>query len=246
MRNKKKIILIIKILFVLGIILSSYKILNWYIDNKTNRKIIDDLSDLIKIDKQNNKYDVDFKSLKSKNSDTIAYLIVNNTNINYPVLKHTDNNYYLDHNFDKNYNIAGWIFANYENKFNGSDKNIVIFGHNMRDGNMFGSLKNTLSSTWQEKKDNHEIILITENKIYTYQVFSTYEIENEEYYIKTNFNSDDEYTEFLNTIKNRSNYDYNITINKDDKILTLSTCANNNKYRVVLHAKKIKEEEHER
>ena len=61
----------------------------------------------------------------------------------------------------------------------------------------------------------------------------------EEYYIQSNFSSDEEYISFLNTIKNRSTYKYDVNISKEDKILTLSTCTNVGKGRTVLHAKLI-------
>lgn len=237
--NKKKIIIsIIELLLMVLIILSLFKIFNWKKDTKENKNLLDDLSSVVKID--NNKYIIDFNNLKKTNSDTIAYIKVNNTKIEYPVVKHTDNDYYLNHNFEKKVNSGGWIFAHYQNRFDGSDKNIVLFGHNMKDGSMFGTLKYTLKSDWQNNPDNLSIILVTESAQYTYKVFSTYRIKNEEYYIRTNFNNDNEYLTFLNIIKNRSNYNYNIDLTKDDSILTLSTCSSNN-YRVVMHAKKVKE-----
>ena len=78
------------------------------------------------------------------------------------VVNGNDNSYYLKHNFNKEYNIAGRIFSDYHNKFDETDKNIVIFGHNTKDGSMFGTLKNVLDKSWQENRDNLEIILITE------------------------------------------------------------------------------------
>ena len=111
--------------------------------------------------------------------------------------------------------------------------------HNTKDGSMFGTLKNVLNEGWQKNKQNQKIVLITERKEYLYQVFSTYSIVPEDYYITTEFNSNDEYSDFLKTIKSRSNYNYNVDINPNDKILTLSTCMGSGSKRVVLHAKKI-------
>lgn len=128
----------------------------------------------------------------------------------------------------------------YKNKCDNTDKNIVIYGHNRRDGGMFGTLKNILTDEWQNNKDNFVIPFITENEKSEYQVFSIYRIEKEEYYITTNFNTDKEYISFLDEIKSRSIKHFGIDVTSDDNILTLSTCANDNNYRVVLHAKKIK------
>ena len=73
-----------------------------------------------------------------------------------------------------------------------------------------------------------------------YKVFSIYKIENEDYYIKTEFKNDNEFEEFVKNLKKRSIKDFNVDISKDDNILTLSTCANNNKYRIVLHSVRVK------
>lgn len=78
-----------------------------------------------------------------------------------------------------------------------------------------------------------------ENENTLWQIFSVYKIKTETYYITTNFNSDDEYVEFLNTIKGRSLYNFNTNLSKDDKILTLSTCYSDSE-RTVVHARLIK------
>ena len=104
---------------------------------------------------------------------------------------------------------------------------------------MFGTLKNVLTKEWFNDESNHIITLVTEESENLYQVFSTYTIEPEDYYITTNFNSDLEYQKFLTTIKSRSIYNYNIDVNTSDSILTLSTCTANGTKRVAVHAKKI-------
>ena len=153
-------------------------------------------------------------------------------------VKGTNNSYYLKHNFNKESNSAGWIFADYKNKVDGTDKNLVIYGHNMRNDSMFGSLKNILNDDWHNEEENKYVTFITENDNSIYEVFSVYQVADEDYYITTDF-KDNEFNDFIKTIKSRSKFDFDVDINENDNILTLSTCANNNKYRVVLHAKKI-------
>lgn len=117
--------------------LSISKINLWKNNNRENKKIQETIEETAIIPNDNsqnstNSYKVDFTSLKQANSDTIAWLEVPGTDINYPVV-HTDNNsYYLTHNFNKEYNEAGWIFADESNKFDGTDRNIVIYGHNIK------------------------------------------------------------------------------------------------------------------
>lgn len=244
---KKKRILNIAIYLILFLILicSGFKLYFWYKDKKNNDETTEQLKNNVKLEKikkdnsNNEKYIVDFKKLKSENNDVVAYIKVNNTNIEYPIVKTSNNNFYLNHSFDKSKNSRGWIFADYKNKFDNTDKNIVIYGHNMRDESMFGSLKNILNEEWYNNAENKNITFLTEKENYIYKVFSIYKIESEDYYIKTNFKNDEDYEKFLNTIKNRSIKNFDINLNINDKIITLSTCANNNKYRIVLHAKKL-------
>ena len=75
-----------------------------------------------------------------------------------------------------------------------------------------------------------------------WQVFSVYTIPKESYYIMTNFSTVEEYNEFLNTIKGRSEVEFSGTVNTNDKVLTLSTCKDNFGNRIVMHAKLIKKE----
>ena len=243
-KKDKKIIflLMLRIVFVAILIISAFNILKWYIDNKKNKALEQKLSEAIIIENTKEQeiiYKIDFEKLKDINNQAVAWLKVEGTEIEYAVVKSNDNTYYLNHNFEKEYNNAGWIFADYRNKFDGTDKNIIIYGHNRRDNSMFGTLKNVLEEEWYNNRNNHVITLVTENKTYKYQVFSVYEIENEEYYINTEFENK-EFGEFINELKSRSIKDFNVEITEQNNILTLSTCGDNNKYRVVLHAVKLR------
>lgn len=243
-KNKKykKVIfnLIVYIILLFILVYSGIKIFKWYKDKTKGNEIAKQIKDTVMIENEDKEeYAINFNKLKEQNNETVAWIKVNNTNIEYPLVKAKNNDFYLNHSFDKSRNLAGWIFADYRNKFDGTDKNIVIYGHNMKDDSMFGSLKWVINDDWYNNEDNKYITLITENETQVYEVFSVYQIEKEDYYIQTNFNTEKEFSEFIETIVKRSKKDFNVDVNKEDNILTLSTCANNNKYRVVLHAKKI-------
>lgn len=245
-KNKKykKVIfnLIVYMILLLVLVYSEVKIYKWYKDNNKNNEIAEQIKGTVVVEEKSEdkeEYTIDFNKLKEQNKETVAWIKVNNTNIEYPVVKTKNNEFYLNHSFDKSENLGGWIFADYKNKFNGTDKNIVIYGHNMKDNSMFGTMQNILNPEWYNNEENTNIILKTERENYIYKVFSIYRIENEDYYIKTEFNNDSEFEQFLNTLKARSIRDFNMDMLESDSILTLSTCDNNNKYRVVLHAKKI-------
>ena len=248
-KNKryKKVILniIIYMILLFVLIYSGIKIFKWYKDKTNNNKIAEQIKSTVIVEDKNEdenkeEYTVDFNKLKEQNNETVAWIKVNNTSVEYPVVRATNNSFYLNHSFDKSKNSAGWIFADYKNKFDNTDKNIVIYGHNMRDDSMFGSLKNILNSDWYDNDENTNITLYTENEKSIYKVFSIYKIESEDYYIKTEFSNDNEFEKFIKTLKKRSIKNFNIDISKEDSILTLSTCANNNKYRVVLHSVRVK------
>lgn len=245
-KNKKKlfnvVMRIIELIFLILLVYSSINIFKWYNNNKENKQIINEIAESVTINEDTNeekKYKINFEELKQKNSDTVAWLKVENTNIEYPIVQANNNSYYLTHNFDKKYNVAGWIFADYKNKLDGTDRNIVVYGHNMRNNSMFGSLKDVITEEWYNNEENKYITFVTENDYQTYQVFSVYQIKTEDYYIQTEFKSN-EFTEFIDTITKRSKKDFGINVSKEDTILTLSTCSNNNKYRVVLHSVRVK------
>ena len=234
------------LVLILG--LSITKINRWKKNNKENEFMQNEIKEIAIIqndDDVENKsdYKVDFKALKEINSDVVGWLEVPGTNVNYSVVKSTNNDYYLTHNFNKKYNSSGWIFADYNNKFDGTDKNIVIYGHNVRDNSMFGSLKNIIYEDWFNNEENYNITFMTENKNEIYRVFSVYKIEAEDYYIQTEFKNQRIFDNFVKTLQKRSIKEFNEQVSYEDTILTLSTCDNNNKYRIVLHAKKIQEKQ---
>ena len=230
---------ILLIIFSFVFVFSLIKIIFWYNDNQNSNRVMKTIREDIKVVKDTNLYKIDFDNLRKINKDVVAFIKVNGTNIEYPIVKANDNEYYLNHSFDNSLNSAGWIFANYINEFDETDKNITVFGHARRDGSMFGTLYKTLSNNWREDKNNLKILFITERDTFYYQVFSTYKVLSEDYYIKNSFNDDNEYQGFLNKIKSRSNYNYDVDLDVNDSILTLSTCASNDKYRIVLHAKRL-------
>ena len=238
-KKKKKgpMRLILLILSLGAIIACAIYMITWSKANSENQAVLESIKqETIQTNQETGEAVIDFEKLFEKNKDTIGWLTVNNTSIDYPVVKGNDNDFYLTHNFNKESNLGGWLFADYRMKADGTDKNLVIHGHNMKNGSMFGTLKKVLNKDWYENSENLEIIYETKDKEYKYKVFSIYQIEVESYYTKRNFASNQEYQEFLNKIKGRSKKDFGINLSVSDKIMTLSTCASNDNYRVVLHA----------
>ena len=245
------LIFMIQLISIIVIAIALYYIYVWYIDNKNTDKVLENIFDNIDISSEDVSVDeietsmlkIDFDNLISLNSDTIGWIRVWGTDINYPVVQTNDNSFYLTHSFDKSYNKAGWIFADYTNsnlKNNQLDENTVIYGHNRENRSMFGTLSNTLKKEWRDTGKNRYINFSTRDESMLWEVFSTYTIDREGYYIKTNFSSDEEYEEFIKIIKARSIYNFNTNVTTNDKILTLSTCTNIGQGRTVVHAKLMK------
>lgn len=247
------------------IAISGYEILKWNDDNKkieeqaneiienTDISLVEDNENTEIINEPEDEFDpywdyikiplinVDFDSLLETNQDTVGWIQVSGTNINYPVVQAGNNDYYLDHAFDESWNDAGWIFMDYRNDPDNFDENTIIYGHSRYDKSMFGSLRNIVNNDWYQNKDNHIVKFSTPTENTLWQVFSVYTIEAESYYITTDFN-DDSFKTWLETMQDRSKFDFNTTVNTNDKILTLSSCYTSDGIRVVLHAKLIKRE----
>lgn len=260
---KKWVLIFLTLVFIVVLVYSLLKILFWFKDNMDMSSVIKEISENIEIeeviDDENTELvneeedelsdywyyitfpliNVDIGNLKVKNKDTVGWINVNNTNINYPFVLANDNNYYLSHSFDNSVNKAGWVFLDYRNDNNLSDKNNIIYAHSRLDKTMFGSLNDTLKYSWYSNKDNHIIKISTEKENTLWQIFSVYKIPVESYYITTNFLNDSAFEDFLDVIKKRSVFDFNTNLTKDDRILTLSTCYFD-KERTVIHAKLIK------
>ena len=233
MNIKKKILLII--LTIISIF-SFAKIIIYYINSYQNKKTNQELIEK-SIEKIDNKHKINYS--KINNEDVVGWIIMNQNKINYPILKSNDNNFYLTRDYNKKHNQSGSIFMDYRNN-DFKDKNTVIYGHSMLDGTMFGSLREMFKKGYFDTKNNNYIKIYDLNsKEITYQIFSYYIIDTENYYITTTFTTEEQYKIFIDKITKRSYKNFNIKIDTTDQILTLSTCSSNNK-RKLLHAVKLK------
>ena len=262
---KNVIIALIMLICIITLCISIINIIKWKKDsNKTNNQIdkiqevtsineVKDTEDIEIIEQEEeieetdpywdyikmNLIDVDFTELKLINNQTKGWIQVSGTNINYPFVQTKDNDYYLTHSFDKSYNGAGWVFLDYRNNIDNMDKNTIIYAHGRYDNTMFGTLLKTLDKIWFNNTENYIVKLSTEKENTLWQVFSIYRIPNTNDYIQTEFYNEEEFENFANMLLDRSIHNFNTNISKNDNILTLSTCYNDDE-KVVLHAKLIK------
>jgi len=163
-----------------------------------------------------------YNKLFQENPDFVGWINIDDTNIDLPILKGKDNDFYLTHDFYLEESFYGSIFMDYRNFGMGYDKNTIIYGHNMKDRQMFGDLSSFMDPSFAS---NHSIISI--DTLYgtkTYRIFSVYFDEADGDLIQTNFKGD-EFDSFLSRIEDSSVYDFGIDVSTSDAILTLITCS---------------------
>ncbi len=176
-------------------------------------------------------------SLKKANPDTYGWIKVEGTNIDYPVVKCGDNDYYLDHAYTGEYLPVGSIYADYRTSDTFKENvNLVIYGHNVNTGSMFGSLREFLN---KDVFYNNRIFLYTMDGIFTYRPFSIHETPSDSGYIDTAFSSWGDFVKFLRELSADSKLKTpdDVKLNEYTRILTLSTCTNGAaENRLALHA----------
>ncbi|SDZ23730.1 sortase B [Evansella caseinilytica] len=181
-----------------------------------------------------------FDELLQINEDIVGWLTIEQTLIDYPVLQAQNNDYYLDRNYKREQTRAGSIFMDYRNDIRKLPQNTILYGHNMKDGSMFGQLKKFLDEDFFS--ENRTFYYDTLYDGYEAEVISVYLSTTDFYYIQTDFSSDEEYMEFLESIQARSLYDAGVELMADDAIITLSTCdytLDKVAGRLVVHAKLV-------
>ena len=183
---------------------------------------------------------VNISELKKLNNETVGFLNISGTKINYPVVQSKDNRYYLNHSFKKRSNSCGWLFMDYRNSAESLDRNTIIYGHSNIDKTMFGSLSDILSAEWRTNIDNGDITYINLSEKTKWKIISAYTIAAEGYYLKTNFESEEEFSKWVNEMAERSIYNFGYKYSEGDKVITLSTCyKDEGNIRLVVHAKKL-------
>ena len=237
MRKIINIILVAIIIVCLSII--GYKYYNYNKDDKLNSEI-QDLQPVIneasdsdnnssgENDGQDQSKDGDYvnsaneEELKSINSDYKMWIQIENTNINYPVVQGSDNDYYLKHNFRKESNISGTVFVESANDID-NDKNIILYGHNMRNGTMFNNITNYKEESFFN--EDNKINIIMNNTLYEYEVFSVYVKNVSEVNLAIGFASEDEFINYAYNESEESLYKKDVDFSAEDNLITLVTCS---------------------
>lgn len=172
------------------------------------------------IEKDNNS--VDWDTLLGENDMTKGILYIPGTQIQLPFVQGYDNQFYLHHSIDNSYSNAGTLFMDCSlNKGIFSD-NLIIYGHNMKNGSMFGTLGKYLNENYA--KSHNEIYIITNSNVITYEVFAVYTTINGSTTYTTRFSNTGNLIIYKNNMKQQSNIEFDVDIDNAKTVLTLSTC----------------------
>lgn len=180
---------------------------------------------------------VDFPTLKSMNPDAAGWITMYGTKINYPVVQGTDNEYYMNHTFTGKQNAAGSIFIDASISQGMEAENVIVYGHNMKNGSMFGTL--SYYKNEQMAKNYPAFLVYTEEGTYEYAIFAAFTTTaGSDTYIY-GFGSEESFLGYVDRMKSQSLYDTGITVNPGDKLMTLSTCSGKGNNRFVVLAKRL-------
>lgn len=167
--------------------------------------------------------DIDFDTLKEKNSDVIGWLYMPVFDISYPVMQGEDNEHYLHYTYEGTKNSSGSIFMDYESNANMADMNTIIYGHNMKNGSMFGKFKKFNQDT-KLCDTNPYIYYFNDKASFKYRIYAYYitKVGSTTY---TNMASEAEYDKYMEFVDSVNQYKTKV-YNKDrSDIITLSTCS---------------------
>ena len=231
---KKGISFLLLLTGLFGIIYASTNIYHYYNEYKVSGEKYEQLTAMYHEEQS------DDKSLSDINSDYIGWISVEGTDIEYPVVLPKDNDYYLDHNFYHEPDKVGAIFMDYRNSGEFLGENTVIYGHNMKDESMFGSLKKLIH---EDVVDDPKITLEFQGETYEWQVFSAYETYEADW-MQVEFENDADYTTYINSLQQDSEkFPLKEKLSSSDKLITLATCTPNDRNeRLVVQGKLIKDE----
>lgn len=189
-----------------------------------------------------NMIDVDFSNLTKINSDVAGWIYVEGTDISYPIMYSGDDETYLRTTINKEHATAGSIFLEGYNLPDFSDSHSIVYGHNMRNLSMFGSLK--LYKENEDYYDSHRYFqIITPKAKMRFEIFSYFDTEPASWVYTVPYYDNQEFADYINELLSHSyikldNYD----IDSSDKVVTLSTCSGS-EMRFTIHGKLVDIEE---
>ncbi len=171
----------------------------------------------------------EYKNLYTINKRLIGWLKIDDTKIDYPVMQTTNNEYYLDHNINQQSDKNGALFLDKDCDVIAPSTNLIIYGHHMKNGNMFGTLDQYSSEAYYKEHPVIQFDTIYEKGTYEIMYVFRSRIYNEEdvvfkYYQFIDAVSEQEFDSNMQEMAAMSLYDTGVTASYGDRLLTLSTC----------------------
>lgn len=183
--------------------------------------------------------DIGLKELKNVNPDIVGWIRFDNiTQLSYPVLYSGDDEKYLRTDIYGDSTNAGCIFMEGMNNPDFNDYHTILYGHNMKNSSMFGTLKKYKTTDFYE--ENQYFTIYTENMAYRYQIFSYRDVPETDEVYSVGFMPDETFQNFINEMVKKSYYDTGVKVTKEDRVMTLSTCSTTGN-RFVVHAVRVAE-----
>ena len=244
---KKIVMLLLIIIFICSIGYICYYIYNSNKNKKDNNDILNEIEiDQTQVTEEKTEKMLKLEELQKENNEVIGWLEIEGTNINYPVLQGTDNEFYMKNNYKKEKSKDGSIFLDKSYNWDIPSSNLLLYGHNNKNGIMFQDLMKYAKEDFY--KEHTKIKFTTNKEDSVYEIMSVfysrvyYKSEQNvfRYYYFVNANNEQEYNYFVNNAKKVSIYDTGVNANYGDQLLTLSTCEYSQEDgRFVVVAKKI-------
>ncbi|MBR5156624.1 MAG: class B sortase [Clostridia bacterium] len=226
MKNYKTHLLIFlkSVLFTAAVItlaFSSYKLYSYNKEQDYNEKVAEKVVSA-RLPEQTAPISVNFKELKQENNDIIAWIYCEGTPINYPVVQAEDNSYYLSRRIDGAYSASGTLFADCLNKGDFTDNNTIIYGHNMKNNTMFGTL---VKYTNQQYFDEHkQMYILTPDRQYKVRLVAGATVNGTSPICKLPLENEYKDT-FVSELIKKSTFKADYMFSPDDKFVMLSTCS---------------------
>ncbi len=153
----------------------------------------------------------------------MAWIFAEGTQINYPIVKGKDNDYYLRHLFTGEENRLGTIFMDYHNQGDFTEKNTIIYGHNMKRGSMFSGLEKYKDQSYYDSFP--DMVLRTPGGDFKIELFAGAVVDGSYESVRFDFKDDCDFQCYIDTLKKKSTFEADTIIKADDRIITLCTCS---------------------
>ncbi len=176
----------------------------------------------------------DHQALLNINSEGQGYLYIPSIDLRLPVVQGTDNEYYLNHTFNKVYNAAGALFIDSRVDKGLGGSNVIIYGHNMKNGSMFAKLAYYKNESFYRQQGNDVFYIYTGDEIREYRIFDAFENDPEGYVYTCNFGTASQLQEYASTVKSYSLYDTGVDVSSATQVVTFSTCTGDGARRIIV------------